>query len=450
MAAQKYEVMPILIDTISDETHLPYSVRKNLTIQVPFPKDKRSFTTAEIRNLLDALNEPPYTVRNIEITTNPSMELDSAAGIVHQRRLAESFVNNLSVLSFANGLRSKVKVTDAWTEFKKQIVLTNWFYLADSSSKAVRKKLNKDKWLNRSLTPLLQDLSMATIVLDVEFDPKVYPEPAYWHYKLSHAVQKKDTRLALSYQKELIRLHKLGKVTTAQLITSNVPENPLYLPLLNNQCAFLPTLKAQNDCLERLVEVDPNNPLVKYNLLAVKLNLIRFSPEDSVREAMLGYTTLFTTVNATSIPKSLYDILQSRFYLILNEAKRDRKLQSYTQIQNLVKAIPADEAAKFADDYARIRRYDIAVSILLEHYYQIRADNKNLLIQYALRILYYGKYAGEAFEKQSSLFIDALGKIQQADQHLFVRLFDEHQLAYLFLADKEARKLYLEAKKGNW
>ena len=435
-----YPIMPMLIDTVSVPTPEPYLVRKTITLKVPFPADKKAFTLNEIKLLLNDLYEAPFKTESMRILTYPSIKGDPIKNKLQQQALANSFIQQFSMTAEGKQVKGLVEYGNIWEHFKKGVHTTNLYYLADSGETYVRKRIETDVNLKNRLTPLLNELCIATIELNVLFDAVQFPEPVYWKYRMKKALNNNNEVVALSYQKHLIRLCESNAIGSNDVIPQGITATPYNLTLFNNQAALMKDDQLQKKQLEELRLVDPNNPLVKYNYFANGLNQVRSYSEDTLRDSMLFYQTEFNTINGSSIPTTLYQILNSRFYYYQVVNRKDRKLLSYRDMAPISKIIPASEALKFSDDFIRIGRYDLACEVLRNHFEDVPESNSDMTIQYCQRLLYYGKYA--AFPFSADDYYRFLKRYHDADKSAFKRLFDAHQVSYLLLSEERVRKLY--------
>jgi hypothetical protein len=166
-----YEALPLILDTASGKFVEPFTEFKNLTFKIEFEKNKFDYRSDDIAPFLDSLNEPRFNIQSIAITAYSSVEGDSARNVELQNKRAASIVK---VLEQQQGSKIKytVKSGNAWDIFRRQIVLTNWYYLADSTPAAVARRLNSDTALLRKLETQLKEQRFATIDMSVALDLK--------------------------------------------------------------------------------------------------------------------------------------------------------------------------------------------------------------------------------------------------------------------------------------
>lgn len=441
----KYEELPLLLDTQSAKTPEAYVEQKKLMFKIPFEKNKFEFKQEDIAPFIDSLNEPRFIIQKIQIVAYSSIEGDSIKNQQLQEKRAASIVKVLEMQQSGAKINYTVKQGNSWDMFKKQIVLTNWYYLADSSQAYVRSRLDSDTALLRKLEPLLKEERFATIDLAVAFDLKKLPPDEYWTYRFNKAMERKDIKRAQSNQTALIKLYKEGKIDYKKFMAIQIPKELKYVNLLNNQYVFVNDPNEQIQKFEELRKVDPNNPIVKYNYLALKINAADKFSEEQRREEMFTQASLFNSINATAIPANIRNTLVSRFYPILNENKKQKKPETYKNIQDLSKNSPVIEALAIADFYAEQKRFDIATQVLLDHYNEL--EETNMIKEYSLRILYFAKASGSTgFDKQ---FIVVFKKLQKADPELFCKIFNEKQVSYKFFENLHIKKLYCDQCGGK-
>lgn len=438
--APKYEDLPLLLDTQTAKTPEPYVEQKNLSFKIPFERNKFEFKQEDISPFIDSLNEPRFTISNIQIVAFSSVEGDSIKNQQLQEKRAASIVKVLEQQQSGSKIKYTVKQGNAWEIFKKQIVLTNWYYLADSSQQYVRKRLDADTTLLRKLEPLLKEERFATIEMKVVFDLKKLPPDEYWTYRFNKALERKDIKRALSNQTALIKLVQEGKMDYNKFMAIQIPQEPKYINMLNNQYVIVKNENEKIGKFEELRKIDPNYPLAKYNFLALKINAAEKMTQEQRREELFTQASLFASINATAIPSNIRSTLVSRFYPVLNENKKQKKPDTYNTVKEVSKNSPVLEALAIADFYANQKRFDIAAQVLFDHYNEVQ--EQSLVKEYSLRLLYFSKASGNAeFDKQ---MLSIFKRLQKTEPELFCKIFNEKQVSSKFFENLHIKKLYCE------
>jgi hypothetical protein len=441
-----YEMLPTILDTSSGKFTEPFTENKNLSFRIPFEKNKFDFRTEDIAPFIDSLNEPRFNIQNIDIVAYSSVEGDSLRNAELQNKRAASIVGVLEKQQ-----NSKIKYTvntgNSWEIFKKQIVLTNWYYLADSSQRYVNIKLNRDSILLRKLEPMLREQRFATIQMRVMFDLKKLKEDDYWIYRYTKALEKKDIKRLLSNQTALINLFQNNKIDYQKFMSVSVPNELKYISLLNNKYLFVKDEQERIKKFEELREIAPLHPIVKYNYLAIKLNAIAQLDDDRRREELQILASLFGSLNAQVIPAGLYNTLAARFYPITHEGHKSKKPETYSNVREVSKNSPIIESVTLADYYAEQKRYDIAAQILLDHFEAVPQDDKAMLREYCLRLLYYCKISGVTeYEKQ---YLKIFKTLQKSEPQLFCELFNQSKISFKFFENLHIKKLFCDSCNPN-
>lgn len=438
-----FEDMPMLPDTQTAKTSEPFVEYKTLRWNIPFERNQFDYRQADIEPFIDSLNEPKFTIREITITAYSSVEGDSAKNAELQQKRAASIVKVLEAQQSGSKIKYTVKQGDSWSIFKKQILLTNYYYLADSTQAYVRQRLSKDTALTRKIEHLLQAERYATIEMNVSFDLKKLAEDEYWAYRITKAIEKKDVKRALSNQTALIKLYREGKISYEKFMAVPIPSDKKYISLLNNKYLFTREEKELQKRFEELSELDPNHPIVKYNYLVAKLNTTAKMDDNARREELQILSSLFTSLTANAIPAELYNTLRSRFHPVFNDNRRSKKQETYKNVKELSQNSPLLEALALADYYAEQKRFDIAAQILFDHYAEVSDENKALAREYCLRMLYFGKASGnEAFEKQ---YAGVFKKLQRTNPEVFCEIFSKARVSFKFFENLHIKKLYCDA-----
>lgn len=437
-----FEDLPILLDTQTAKTPEPFLEVKTLSWNIPFERNKFDYKQADIAPFIDSLNEPKFIIQEVKITAYSSIEGDSVKNAELQQRRAASIVNVLEQQQAGNKIKYTVKAGNSWDIFKKQIVLTNYYYLADSSLSAVRQRLNSDTTMLRKLEKLLQEERFASIEMRVAFDLKKLSADDYWAYRLQKAIDKKDVKRALSNQTALVRLYEQGRVSYEKFIAVPIPNDKKYISLLNNKYIFIKDPVERLNKFEELRNLDPNNANVKYNYLALKLNAISSLDNNSRREELQILSSLFNSLTANTLPATIYNTLRSRFHPVLADTRKSKKGETYNSIKDLSKNSPVLEAVFLADYYADQKRFDLAAQILFDHYAEISDENKALCKEFCLRLLYFGKSSkNEAFEKQ---YASVFKKLSRTNPEVFCEIFALSKVSFKFFENLHIKKLYCD------
>jgi hypothetical protein len=437
-----YESLPVIIDTQATRLPEPFMEYKQLSFRIPFEKNKFNYRQEDVAPFIDSLNEPRFTIQNIEITAYSSMEGDSLRNIDLQNKRAESIVKELEKQQSGVKINYTVKTGNSWDIFKKQILLTNWYYLADSTPKQVNARLNRDTTLLRKIEPLLQEERFATIQLRVAFDLKKLKVDDYWMYRFNKAIDKKDIKRALSNQTAMIGLLQEGKMSPESFQSMQIPNDAKYISLLNNRAVFVKDEKDRIKQLEDLRKLAPENPIVKYNYLALKLNASAALPEDKRREELQILASLYSSINSSVIPAAIRNTLNARFYTITHESVKAKKPETYNNVKELSKNSPVLESISLADYYADQKRFDIAAQILVDHLNGVDESDKSLAKEYSLRILYYGKASGlDAFEKH---YLPAFRLLQKTNPDIFCEVFNTAKVSFKFFENLHIKKMFCD------
>ena len=415
---------------------------KQLSFRIPFEKNKFDYKEEDISPFIDSLNEPSFTIQNIEIIGYSSMEGDTSKNIELQNKRAASIVKVLEQHQAGTKIKYVVKSGNSWDIFKKQILLTNWYYLADSTPAQVNARLNRDTLLARKIEPLLKSERFATIQMRVAFDLKKLKEDDYWMYRFNKAIEKKDLKRALSNQAAMINLLKNGKITNEFFLSMKIPDEPKYISLHNNKAVFIGDEKGRIKTFEELRKLAPENPIVKYNYLVLKLNASADLPEDQRREELQILASLYGSINVSVIPIKIRNTINARFFTITREGHKSKKPETYGSVKDLSRNSPVLESITLADFYAGQRHFDIATQILLDHIKDVDVNDKELCREYCLRILYFGKASGVAsFEKE---YLPVFRLLQKTSPDIFCELFNKSKVSFKFFENLHIKKMYCD------
>lgn len=437
-----YENLPVIIDTQITRMVEPFMEYKQLSFRIPFEKNKFEYKHEDITPFIDSLNEPNFIIQNIDIVAYSSMEGDSARNVELQNKRAASIVKVLEQQQSGNKIKYTVKTGNSWDIFKKQILLTNWYYLADSTPKQVNARLNRDTLLLHKIEGLLVEERFATIQMKVAFDLKKLKEDDYWIYRFNKAIEKKDLKRALSNQAAMIELLQKGKMTNEVFQAIKIPNDPKFISLHNNKAVFIKDDKERIKKFEELRKLAPENPIVKYNYLVLKLNASADLPEDQRREELQILASLYGSINIAVIPAKIRNIINARFFTITHDAHKSKKPETYSNVKELSKNSPVLESITLADFYADLKHFDIATQILLDHINDVDVNDKSLCKEYCLRILYFGKASGvQIFEKE---YLPVFKLLQKTNPDIFCELFNQSKVSFKFFENLHIKKMFCD------
>ncbi|MCC7533159.1 MAG: hypothetical protein IT246_04405 [Bacteroidia bacterium] len=440
-----FETLPLLLDTQSAQVKESYMEFKTLSWNIPFERNKFEYKQSDIEPIIDSLNEPKFIIQEIKITAYSSVEGDSAKNYQLQVKRAESIVKVLEQKQPGVKIKYTIQQGDAWSLFRKQVVLTNYYYLADSSQAAIRQKFYTDTTMLRKLEPILQAERFATVQMRVAFDLKKLSVENYWSYRINKAIEKKAYKIALNHQTTLLQLVQNGEVTKEQFLSISIPENDKTISLMNNRAVLISDSKEQLKEFEKINQLVANNPIVKYNILALRLNEISKLDNNARREELQILASQFTSLTANAIPVKIYNTLRTRFHPILNmmgAGKKSKKAETYKNIKELSQNSPLIEAVFLADFYADQKRFDMAAQILLDHYNELSEEQIQLCKEYCLRMIYYSKSGKLASaEKQ---YYPVFKKLQKTNPELFCEVFNASKVSFKFFENLHIKKLYCD------
>ena len=436
----EYAPLPLVIDTMGGGQPRIYSQKKEFKFVItPGINPDAGEYERGFRKQLDKLEEAPFITDKMEILVYPVLGGDSTRN--HQTAIRnglamESLIRNITSSS---AVVSKIEPGNILEDFRYRVRHTARYPLADSSYRSISRLLSPPSDLNTSLASCLVNQNMMEIKLRVHFDTTLYGEKQYWLYQVQKFLHKNDAARAQENFTPLFRLFHSGMISKDELKGIDIPQDIDFVMLLNNLCAVSSNADEQRTCFEQLASIDPNNPLVKYNLLATALNRIEKLPENRRSDTMFSFISDYYTINQSSIPAQIYDALENRFYPFINDNRGNIKLDNAEKIEKRFGHARTDDAIAIADFYAKHHRYDIAVSLLRGQFTRLDSSKHELRVQCALRLLCYGKKFSVDLDYDEILFY-----LKQANPELFFELFRDHDFSILFFGSPAVEAMLKE------
>jgi hypothetical protein len=423
-------------------------VSKTLHFVIPFEKDKWEYRDADIRPLYDSLKLTDYAIKAIRIHAYTSVEGSTERNQMLQTRRAESIVRSLQSFQ-PEHLESSVQASENWVEFLNDIAGTPFANLASQSKEETKERLRAPDLLLK-MEPILRKHRKAIVELDLEKRISyLTSSPADLKKFFGQQLAEKNLEEALYLQQ--IIFYRIGKheLPAAFLDELNVPEGVENGSLLINNASFR-FEQLDHDVatgirvFEKLDLMLKNNPKIKYNLCALKLQAWLTAPRS------VDFITLkkeIESLRRRGIPDASVRRLQINYYIILSdiqlsEKNYQAKNQSIKFIYDSYKPLRLQDAdlLNLAKYFSYNSRFEWAESILQPRTKALEAS-EDLLFYYLNLTLFEEKNT-----KNNSYRAVMLNAIN-VNHDRFCTLFNSRKkggITFQLLNDPYLKKTYCE------
>jgi uncharacterized protein YkwD/outer membrane protein OmpA-like peptidoglycan-associated protein len=414
-----------------------------LTFNIPFEKNKFEFKNEDIQPLIKALNEPDFIIDGLYIYAYSSIEGDSAANAKLQRKRAESVTNVLQSMQKTK-IKPSIETKDSWGLFMLENEDGKYAYLVNMGKRKAIQTINADQKLQQDLEPILAKERFAQIVMDVTYDVTGPKERKFTEVQFARALKANNLNQAYRIMEFIGKRMVEGKFTDDILDSLKFAETPVYAPLVNNRVYY----KYQKDnsvdeddlaTFERLIKLDPSNPVYVYNKVfcQLKLDSNAGNPERQaqVQQIIDGlYGKLDSSyVNGLNIEWQ-FKIMESLDTLENADAQVDACIARIKSFYN-IKDASWQNALKLSYVFSKSKDFKYAAT-LLEPYLTKPDVTENLVYMYVAA-------ASRVPEKYySRTFAYALDLAQKKNPTRYCKLFGEPYMTFQVLENPEVKKTY--------
>lgn len=398
LASYQWELldMGLYLDSLTYKTklgtkldHDSYTLKyKTLKFKIPFKKNKSEYIPEDIKPLYDSLRLTDFNIRKINIKAYSSVEGNLERNIQLQEQRANSIVKAMQSFQKPT-IQTEVSSSENWVEFLNDISGTKYDDYKTLSKNAIKSKLASGE--AAALETYLKNHRKAIVTLELEKKD---------HYKAMSAEQlltafnksitNDELAKAIKIQNSLFERLKRKEVNPDILQKMMVPKQIKFVQIFNKNSAFRALqdqkqlLISYNQILE-LSKIAPKDYRIKYNLVALKLQLWRFNALELKDDVLKNE---IQALKSLGVATPLVERMLVNFHIVKSELfmrKRDylNKDKSVAYIfDNYKKASLSDY------DYLSLAQYlsyysntDKAITILEDKVKSIEVE-ENLLFYY--------------------------------------------------------------------
>jgi len=368
-------VVKILADTVMINSRFGYHPvpdSADLTFVIPFEGNKSDYNKEDIEPFLEALEQPDFTILNMQIVAYSSIEGSDSVNRSLQHRRAESIVKALESRQ-VDTMTTSIVTDYNWEDFVTDIRTTKYRKYANMSIERVQDSIKKNN-LAEELEPILNKHRYARISMRIVYDIKGENERPFILRKFHEAaIDSADRITALSIQKFIIKRVLQGAYTNDVFDEMRIPDTPDFAGLVMNDLWIrhklgMIKMPEMRERIMALADIAPQNEYIAFNDLLMRIDYPEGLFKDNSTILQQGIDRLYYT----PLRKETVDRLNIRLQLkIIDEVDslthvRATKVACVQRIKQIVdiKTETMENSLKLAELFLYNKDYMLTLKIL--------------------------------------------------------------------------------------
>jgi len=242
---------------------------------VPFQKNKFSYEEKDIQPILTALNEPEFNIDGVYIYSYSSIEGDSIANSILQKKRAESLKDAI-IKIHKKDIPTYIKTQDSWGLFRLEVEDTKFEYLSSMKKKEAIAVINS-KQMSEDLESILGKGRFARIVMDISYNLNKEKLELFCSKKINSNLKKGKLNEATEILEFAYSKIQDGTISTNFIEKLNLNESKENLVILNNSLVYklsetgASITETNLETFEKYWNLDSTNCIVSFNYLNLLL-----------------------------------------------------------------------------------------------------------------------------------------------------------------------------------
>ena len=425
--------------------YIPNPEQAQLEFIIPFDKAQSEYKKSDIEPFIQNLKEPAFEITNLTITAYSSFDGDNVFNDFLQKKRAESIVNAFQSRQ-TKDLKYNIIYDDGWDLFKKDVAGTEFANLTKMNKEAAKKQLT-DKAMT-DLEPILARHRFAKINMQVNYETTGEHQASFVAHKFNKALAAKNYPLATAVQKYILEKIQSGVYGKNIITLLEIAPNKENIPfLINRLCMdfavsgkFSPEMKKD---LENWAQLDPQNQVLKYNLLAAELNATTHRSQDFLTSkiAQLAGFKSSGKISSSKIEQAEFKLQMELFNVAQKgNAAENTTQQIYDKLKTLTGTSPVSwqQAYNLAAFFAQSKDFPAALQLMDP--FLLNPDISN---DFIFAYLTLSAYRENVFLSHN--FSTACKLAAEKDKARFCKTMNK--LPYAVLENAEAKKIYCRSCK---
>lgn len=364
--------------------------RKALHFNIPFQKNKSTYSAQDLRPLYDSLRLTDFTIKRITIEAYSSVDGPEASNIALQEQRAQSIADALQSFQTPS-IERTVKASENWVEFLRDVRLTSYAELADLNKNAVKERL-RDQRVAEHLEPILKAHRKAVVTVDFQRKdgaPGLSEEQIVRHFE--RAIAENNIARARELQNSVVDRIMDEELPSSFLDRLDIPVRREFSNLLNSRAAFRYFEDPQDaftayTALLDLQRMLPEDAHINYNLCAIKFRVWLQGGSQTVDPVLFKREIEGLRPKGIAEPLVLrmlvnHAIIMAEVHMRQGEyAKKDERMD---YIHRNYRSLPMGEQdyLSLAQYFASFANYDKSLSVVEPRLTGVEAD-EDLLFYY--------------------------------------------------------------------
>ncbi|MEO8734377.1 MAG: hypothetical protein ABI373_08600, partial [Flavobacteriales bacterium] len=293
---------------------------KVMRFTIPFAKNKSEYSAKDLAPLRDSLRLTDFTITAIDIHAYSSVEGTEAHNIELQKQRAASILRAMQSYQ-SPGIATTVEANENWVEFLNDIGSSPYPDLAALSKEDVKARL-RDPEVQQRLEPMLAKQRKALVTVYLRKN-SIFSntDTTELVIDLRKAVEDGNAERAAEVQRAMFRRIADHTAPPSLLDRVEIPRKKEFLLLLDQHASlhyFLDptTALASYHELEALNTEFPNDPHLRYNLVALKFRVWK---DGSVPVNADNFLREINALDHLGIPEPLGRRMLLNYHIILAE-----------------------------------------------------------------------------------------------------------------------------------
>ncbi|MEY4875025.1 MAG: hypothetical protein RL708_174 [Bacteroidota bacterium] len=299
------------VDCKIEDDYVLDSTSKVLSFKIPFDKNKSEYRTRDLEPILNTLNEPKYTINEINVIAYTSLEGDSTKNALLQIKRAKTIIEALEKINRGD-IVNNIETFDAYDMFKQQVSATERYMYALIPKQKLIDTLNSSKKMREDFAEILEAERVTLVTMKVTYATQGDDELDFIIHSMKKAIEHDQPQRAKRLQHYAIAEAMRGKYSPIKLISIQIPMKKDYVSMVLNNL-FLESRFLRDDSvtylmqqkLNELEKLDPDNLFIRYNQLVSFINAGYFKDDFKVEEI----TNRIENLKKSKLPRNLIDAL---------------------------------------------------------------------------------------------------------------------------------------------
>ncbi len=434
-----------LADTIilnANYDYTPTNEQNELVFKVPFKKNKFDYQQADIKPIIQSLDEPNFLINKIEIEAFSSIEGGKEDNLQLQTQRAQSIEQALKTFIATNPNIDKASVTtdENWADFCQDVKGTKFEYLSGKTLEEAQNIIRQKK-LENELETILSKHRYAKVKLHVTYQFTPSKEEEYVLKRLNKCIQNNNRIKALAIQKYIFKQIVKGRYSKEAVTGQTIPQTPDFAGLKMNQYWLLRyTNNLKSDIckdIENLHQLQADNMYITFNHIFCQVNNNKLSDANTVEDLQLQLENLYTT----RLPEATIDALYLDFLFKvikgLKGSPNEKSIPAYLKkIKELadVQDMNPKNASKLAQLFIANQDYLFSIQVL-EPFIDIENPQEDMIFTYISLCTHYPT------KIKSHQFYRAVKIASEMNYQRLRELFREGKISFQIFDNMRVKKI---------